>query len=161
MLKIERQTRSFLRLQEPTLPGASITERYDLQEFIVNSPKEFLAEIGQKLFILGKEVRPSETVQDRIDILAIDQEGHAVVIELKRGNDRLQLLQAISYAGMLSKWQPADFLRLLDEERRKELIEKFLQVEEEEDINREQRIILVAEAYNYEALVGAEWLSEK
>jgi hypothetical protein len=161
MLKIERQTKSFLRLDEPTLAGASITERYDLQEFIVNSPKQFFAEIGQELFVLGKEVKPSETVPDRIDILAIDQEGRAVVIELKRGNDRLQLLQAISYAGMLSKWQPADFLRLLDEERRKELTEKFLQVEEEEDINREQRIILVAEAYDYEALVGAEWLSEK
>jgi len=161
MLKIERQTKSFLRLEEPTLAGASITERYDLQEFIANSPKQFFAEIGQELFILGKEVKPSETVQDRIDILAIDQEGRAVVIELKRGNDRLQLLQAISYAGMLSKWQPADFLKLLDEERRKELTEKFLQVEEEEDINREQRIILVAEAYDYEALVGAEWLSEK
>jgi len=38
MLKIERQTKSFLRLEEPTLAGASITERYDLQEFIVTDP---------------------------------------------------------------------------------------------------------------------------
>jgi RecB family endonuclease NucS len=114
MLKIERQTKSFLRLEEPTLAGASITERYDLQEFIVDSPKQFFAEIGLELFILGKEIKPSETVQDRTDILAIDQEGRAVVIELKRGNDRLQLLQAISYSGMLSKWQPDDFLELLD-----------------------------------------------
>ncbi len=161
MLKIERRTKSFLRLKENTLAGAFITERYDLQEFIVNSPKEFFAEIGLDLFILGKEVPLTETVQDRIDILAIDQEGRAVVIELKRGNNRLQLLQAISYAGMLSKWQPADFRKLLNEERRKELTDEFLQGAEIEEINREQRIILVAEAYDYEVLVGAEWLSEK
>jgi len=161
MLKIERQTKKFHRLEEPTLAGASITERYDLQEFIVNSPKEFFAEIGQDFFILGKEVNPSETVQDRVDILAIDQEGRAVVIELKRGNNRLQLLQAISYAGMLSKWQPSDFRELLNEEQRKKLTEEFLQGGEIEEINREQRIILIAEAYDYEVLVGVEWLSEK
>lgn len=161
VLKIERQTKSLLRLDEPTLAGVSLTERYELQEFIVNSPDQFFGEIGQKLFVLGKEVKPSETVQDRIDLLALDQEGCAVVIELKRGSDRLQLLQAISYAGMLSKWRPSDFLELLDEEQRRHLTEEFLQVEDIEEINREQRILLVAEAYDYEVLVGAEWLSEK
>jgi hypothetical protein len=60
---------------------------------------------------------------------------------------------------MLSRWKADDFLEPLDEERR-ELLTEFLEVEKEE-INREQRILLVAEAYDYEVLVGAEWLSEK
>ena len=41
MLRIERQQKRFTRLDEPKLAEASITERYDLQEFIFNSPEQF------------------------------------------------------------------------------------------------------------------------
>jgi len=78
---------------------------------------------------------------------------------LKRGNNRLQLLQAIAYAGMIAKWKPNDFLALLDVERREKLSD-FVEVEPE-SINREQRVLLIAEAYDYEVLAGAEWLHEK
>ena len=104
MLKIERQTQSFKLLDSPKLADVSITERYHLQEFIANSPDAFFSEIGQELFLLGEEILPSKTVQDRIDLLAIDKEGSCVIIELKRGNHKLQMLQAISYAGMISQW---------------------------------------------------------
>ena len=159
MLKIERDKKAFVTLAVMPLADAKIRERYDLQEYICNSPDAFFAEIGQKLFLIAKEVTPSDTVQDRIDLLAVDQEGQVVIIELKRGNDKFQLLQAISYAGMVAHWEPEDFLRLLDENRRKAL-EEFLDVELD-DINREQRIILIAEEYDYSVLVSAEWLSEK
>lgn len=136
----------------------SITERYDLQEFICNSPEQFFSEIGETLFLIGKEITPSDTVQDRIDILAIDREGHSVIVELKRANHKLHLLQAISYAGMVSKWQSSDFIADLDDDRVEEL-SNFLEVDID-DINRQQRIILVAEAFDYALLVSAEWLTE-
>jgi hypothetical protein len=37
MHRIERQQKRFILLDQPKLAEASITERYDLQEFIFNS----------------------------------------------------------------------------------------------------------------------------
>ena len=159
MLKIDRDNQRFSLLDTPSLADVSITERYDLQEFIANSPDDFFKEIGQELFLLGKEVMPSKNVQDRIDLLAVDTEGTCVVIELKRGNHKLHMLQAISYAGMISQWEPDDFLELLDDDQQ-EAVSEFLEVDRD-DINRQQRIILIAEAYDYALLIGAEWLSEQ
>ena len=160
MLKIDRQKKAFSSLETPTLADASITERNDLQEYICNSPDAFFKEIGQELFVIDKEVLPSDDVDDRIDILALDKEGQAVVIELKRGNNKLQMFQAISYAGMIASWEPKEFLDFLTAERTEKLQEEFLEVDIEE-INRHQRLILVAEQFDYSVLVGAEWLSEK
>ena len=159
MLKIDRQKRHFTRLETPSLADVSISERYDLQECIYNSPDDFFKEIGQTLILIGKEIKPSDDVEDRIDLLALDKEGQAVVIELKRGRKKLQMFQAISYAGMVASWEPDDFLADLDADKRSKL-EDFLEVEMEE-INRHQRIILIAEAFDYSVLVGAEWLTEK
>jgi hypothetical protein len=159
MLKVDRLKQHFTRLETPSLADASISERYDLQEYICNSPDAFFEEIGQALFLIAKENRPSDDVEDRIDLLALDKEGQAVILELKRGNHKLQMFQAISYAGMIANWQPEDFLSCLDADKQDKLMD-FLEVEKEE-INRHQRIILIAEAFDYSVLVGAEWLTEK
>lgn len=159
MLKIDRDRQSFTSLETPTLSASDITERYDLQEFISHSPQEFFREIDEDLFLVGKEVSPSDTVQDRIDLLALDKEGACVAIELKRGNHKLQMMQAISYVGMVSHWSSDDFDALLDGDRQEALTD-FLECDKE-DINRKQRIILIAEAYDYALLAGAEWLSEQ
>ena len=45
MLKINRNEKSFSLLEKPSLAAAAITERYDLQEFISNSPDEFFQEL--------------------------------------------------------------------------------------------------------------------
>jgi len=158
MLKIDRNTQSFSSLETPTLADVSITERYDLQEYICNSPEAFFNEIGQELFLIGKEVSPSKNVKDRIDVLAVDKEGAGVVVELKRGKSKLHMMQAISYAGMIAQWSSEDFLQLLDDGKQEALMD-FLEVDVEE-INRDQRIILVAEAFDYALLIGADWLTE-
>ncbi|MCA9062126.1 MAG: hypothetical protein KDA96_03680 [Planctomycetaceae bacterium] len=159
MLRIDRTCQKLTPLEQPSLSEAMVRERYDLQEFICNSPDVFFQEIGQELFLIGKEVQPSESVQDRIDILAIDKDGTCVIVELKRGNHKLQLFQAISYAGMIADWESNSFLEDMDPNQR-DTLEDFLEVEIE-DINREQRVVLIAEAFDFALLKGAEWLSER
>jgi hypothetical protein len=158
MVKISRADKRFARLATPSLAEANILERYDLQEYIFNSREEFCKELGEELTIIGKEVLPSENVGDRIDLLALDPDGNVVIIELKRGSNKLQLLQTVSYAGMIAKWSPERLLELAG----KDLAGKIKEDMDETDaINKNQRILLVAESYDYEVLVGAEWLYQR
>ncbi len=68
------------------------------------------------------------------------------------------MLQAISYAGMISQWVPEEVLQLLDDEQQEALAD-FLEVDRDV-INLQQRIILVAKAYDYALLTAAEWLTD-
>ncbi|MCB9878202.1 MAG: hypothetical protein H6835_11440 [Planctomycetes bacterium] len=159
MLKLDRKTRSFSSMRSPSLAEAGVLERADLQSCIANSSEAFFAEVGERLFLIGQEVVPSTTVADRIDLLAADPEGAIVIVELKRGSNKLHMLQAISYAGMLAHWEADEFRSLMPGDRWDALCD-FLEVDVE-DLNRRQRILLVAEAYDYALLSGAEWLSER
>ena len=159
MLKVNRTNRTFSRLNSPSFADAQILERTDLQECIFNSSGEFFAEIGERVFVLGKEVSPSQTVQDRIDILAIDPDGTLVIVELKRGSNKLQMLQAVSYAGMIARWSADDVRNLVTAEQWDALTD-FLDVDTD-DMNRSQRLLLVAERYDFALLAGAEWLNEQ
>lgn len=69
------------------------------------------------------------------------------------------MLQAISYAGMITHWQPSDFLQLLNDDQQDALLD-FLDVEPD-DINKQQHLVLITEAYDYALLISAEWLSEQ
>jgi len=158
MLKVDRSLRKLSQMDNPTLTDAKIVERSDLQEYIFNSSEAFFSEIGEEVFLIGKEVSPSQTIQDRIDLLGIDREGAAVIVELKRGSNKLQMLQAISYAGMVARWNPEDFRNHISDVAWDELTD-FLEGDVD-DINRRQRLLLIAEGYDYALLAGAEWLTE-
>jgi len=165
MLRIDRDAKKFTRLQRPEMSKVGLTERYDLQHMIKNSPDAFFQEMGESLLLIGDEVRPTDFVEDRIDLLAVDQQGPLVVVELKRGSNKLQLLQALSYASMISKWEHSEIIAQrqqfagLSEDDVEEEIEQFL-LQDIANLNDSQRIILVAEDFDYEVLVTAEWLSE-
>lgn len=164
MVKISKTDKRFTRLNTPSLSEAAILERCDLQEYIFNSQGEFYQEIGQDFWIVGKEVSPSDAVADRIDLLAVDSDGVAVIIELKRGSHRLQLFQAISYAGMIAGLSHDALLaRQGVDPGRAKGIEGFLGDPDTtaDQVNHAQRIILVAEAFDYGVLFGAKWLYEK
>jgi hypothetical protein len=132
---------------------------------ICASPGSFCEEIGEKLLVIGQEVRPSDFVSDRIDILALDEAGSAVVIELKRGTHKLQLLQALSYAGMISRWKVDQFIDRLAANDSQSNEDARAAIEEHTggpgaSINEEQRILLIAEGFDPALLLATEWLHE-
>jgi hypothetical protein len=166
MLRLDRTQGTWRRLEVRPMKSAGVLERADLQRMIRDTSSAFCDEIGEKLLVLGEEVSPSDVVDDRIDILALDEEGSVVVLELKRGTSKLHLLQALSYAAMVSGWegdgivaQYAKF-RQFSAEEAEEKIEEFL-AEDIAALNERQRILLFAEEYDYQVLATAKWLSEK
>jgi hypothetical protein len=164
MLRVERSSNKLTRLANKKLADAGLLERTHVQQMIRQSADDFFAELGETLLLIGEEVPPTDFVADRIDLLAIDPEGVAVVIEIKRSADKLQLLQAIPYAGMIARWS---------DQRLREQHRKFSQLPLDESeqrlaeflgpnvtLNHQQRILLLAEDFDYEVLVAAEWLTE-
>ena len=76
--------RRFLPLTRKPLSTLKLLERHDIQPMIRESADIFFTEMGEPLKLIGEEIKPSDIVQDRFDLLAIDNDGTAVTIELKR-----------------------------------------------------------------------------
>ena len=166
MLRLDRAGRKLVTVDRRALPDAGLRERGDLQQVIRSSPDAFFGEMGEQLLLLAEEFRPSAHVGDRIDLLAIDDEGALVVIELKRGSHKLHLLQSLSYAAMLSRIEAERIFELRaaftgqNADDAKEEIERFLD-DDLTSMNQIQRVILIAEEYDFEVLATAEWLWER
>jgi hypothetical protein len=174
MLRIDKAKKALIPLPRKTMRESGYLERRDIQEMICRSPGPFCDEIGELIWFVGSEVQPTDFVQDRIDLLGIDADGAAVILEIKRDSHKLHLLQALSYAGMIAKWKPNRFIdelckfnkKFLNQseqtiDQAKEELEETLEEGDTEIINRNQRIVLLAEEFDYEVLVTAEWLTER
>lgn len=163
MLQIDRTHKSLTTMNHTTLTEAGLQERYDLQALIVRHPDAFFDELGEELILIGEEVQPSDEVDRRIDLLAIDKRGVVSVMELKRGNDRFQLLQALSYAAMIADWTPERLVERMATALKVPVSEAQQQIEgfldcELSAVNESQRVVLLAEAFDYEVLVTCQWL---
>ena len=164
MLRIFSEENKLVSIENRTLTDAGYWERRDLQRMICSSETDFFKEIGEDLLIIKDEVLPTDQIKDRIDILALEKDGTAVIIELKRGENKLQLLQAISYASMISNWDVESFLEAKAQfsgnsiDDAQEEIDQFL--DQIDQINMRQRILLIAEQFDYVILSTAEWLSK-
>jgi hypothetical protein len=161
MLQLDPATKTLVAVSSTTLTQSNILERTHLQESIVRSWDAFISELGyEELFLVGSEVVPHDSCRDRIDLLAISREGTPVVFELKRHRDRLQLLQAISYAAMVAKWDAARFRQALGAKSDEDAEELRSLLDDEAFELRDPEIILVAESFDPEVILAAEWLSQ-
>ncbi len=161
MLKFDLGAKTLSPLTRSSMAESNILERGDLQQAIRGSWEAFRNEMGMpELILLGEEIQPCADCKDRIDLLALDSDGHLVIIELKRGRERLQLMQAIAYAGMVAQWDAQEL-------RQRVPMARVPQAADVEDLLAspggvkfgEPRIVLLAELYDPEVIIGAHWLS--
>lgn len=93
-----------VRVAETKLKQEKLLEEH-LEDWIVANPDL----LGERLLIIGRQVLIPDT-RDRLDLLALDPQGKAVIIELKRGRLKDPVdMQALRYASYISKWTFTDF----------------------------------------------------
>jgi hypothetical protein len=146
-------------------PKAEKLLEEQLEDWVLADPSL----LGERLLIIGRQVF-IPGVNERLDLLALDPQGRAVVIELKRGDLKAPVdMQALRYASYLSKWGFGDF----EKQARSflgnghgfnfnELYEQFCEAygEEVPTINSDQRIILVGSEVREKLGSVALWLHE-
>jgi hypothetical protein len=160
---------AFKPITQTTFSEQKVRERADLQRLL----RTQINVLGDDLYVLAEEFGDWEDSKRRIDLLAMDQDGNLVVIELKRTNDGGHMeLQAIRYASMVSAMTferavqiHANFLAELGEhsENAKERMLEFLNWEEpdEESFAPDVRILLVSEDFGKELTTAVLWLRDR
>lgn len=155
-----------VRIGETSLKQEKFLEEH-LEDWIITTPEI----LGEPLFVIGRQVLIPD-VKDKIDILALDVEGNTVIVELKRGRlkDPAEI-QALRYASYVAKWSFTDIERQANGYRKqKDPAFDFNQAWEEycaergveavEELNREQRIILVGSGVRDKVGSVALWLRQ-
>ncbi|MDA8681255.1 hypothetical protein N9M08_01830 [Porticoccaceae bacterium] len=160
MLKFDTIAGKFEHVPQSNLKENNLLERYDLQTAIVGSWDLFKNEIGfPSAFLIGQEITPDNTTQNSIDLLAYDADDSSlIVIELKRDKNKLQLLQSLSYAAMVAKWDTETILKTITNNSPEDS-EELIDLVESNVITTDVKVILVAEQYDPEVIVTADWLT--
>ncbi len=160
MYKVDAEEKKLAQLESRSLSELGIRERFDLQEWVEKSPEI----LDDDLLIIGKElILPSGI---RLDLLAIDRQANLVVIELKRDSSGRDVeWQAIKYASYCSNFLADElyeyFAQYLGEDAddARDAIEAFIDTELDQ-INNEQRIILVAQNFHSDVVSAVLWLRD-
>lgn len=160
MIQFDTENKSFTKISETEFKSENVLERYDFQEAIVDSWTTFRKEIClPECFLIGKEIKPHSSVNDSIDLLAFDPNANElIIIELKRDKNKLQLLQAISYAAMVATWDVDKLQKQVQHENNPDASELIEIIETLENISDRVRIVLISERYDPEVIIASQWL---
>ena len=156
-----------VKVSETSLERENILEE-QLEDWIVANPDI----LGESLLIIGRQVLIPDT-KDKLDILAIDVQGHAVIVELKRGQLKAPVdIQALRYASYIAKWEFQNFESQAwsflgktgdPEFNFKDYLESFYEdagVEKPSGLNQDQRIFIVGAAVRDKIGSVALWLRD-
>lgn len=155
MLRIQRigkRLKSFAHLKTKPLE-----EFYELGDFIANSPEEFFGEIGEPLFLAANGLRTAEDADSYVDVLGFDRQGAAVVVLITPADAESPLTRAMNSASRIAGWDADELARRIGLARSKEL--RTYVAENYRNLNKRQRVILLAESFSQDLLGTAAWLS--
>ena len=158
---------SIVAIEPTTFSAIGVSERYDLQRVL----RENIAVIDPSILIISEEFCQWEDSQRRVDLLGIDSSARVVVIELKRTEDGGHMeLQALRYAAMASTLtfeQACDIYesylakRASDLDPRDRLLNHLgWESSEDNELEREPRIVLVSAEFSKELTTSVIWLCE-
>lgn len=160
MYEIDRDSKRLIPLRATSLSKLKLSERFDLEEWMENSPEI----LGEELLIIAKElILPAGS---RLDLLAIDKDAALVIVELKRDvSGREVEWQALKYASYCANYQEEEilsiFARYLDiaESDARDRIEQFID-RSVTALNERQRIMLCAREFHSDVASAVLWLRE-
>lgn len=180
IFSVDDHTDQLTALESKGFAELAILERQDLEEWAVNEPRV----LGEELLVIASEYSNFDETRDRLDILALDQNGKLVVVELKRDHaDTTTDLQAIKYASYCATLTAEDIQRDYrnywsdDDERLTpeavgEAFATFLTTDTTEilttddgwadfELDDQPRILLAAGDFGIEVTAPVMWLTEE
>jgi hypothetical protein len=169
MYTIDIKNNRAVSLTKKTFHDLGFKERQHLQEWIYKNPDM----LNEKLLMIQKEFNGFGDTNERLDLLAIDENGDLVIIENKLDDSGKDVTwQALKYASYCSSLTKDNIVEIyqnnLDvagiEKNAEQLICDFLEKEDSSDIdlnNGDQRIILVAANFRKEVTSTVMWLRER
>ena len=164
LFRIDPKSRKSEAINEVDFAQLGFQERRDIQEWVAANP----GILGEDLLIIGKEFSGFDRTNERLDLLAVDEDGRLVVIELKRDDTGADAhWQAIKYASYLHRVDADKITEMLASHAdvsKVDAANKLLQHLNADDLNalnNDQRIVLASNRFAPEVTSAALWLNEK
>ena len=164
LFKFDRTLRQSAQIAEVDFGTLGLLERQHIQEWIAANPSV----LGEQLLIIGKEFSGFDRTNERVDLIAVDETGKLVVIELKRDDSGADVhWQAIKYAGYLHRATSESIVRMTaaywgeSEEKAGFRLLQHLKADDIGSLNHDQRIIIASHRFAPEVTSAALWLNAK
>ena len=167
--KIDMNSNKVEAVAEVDFAGLKIEERRHIQEWIADNPSI----LGENLLIIGKEFDQFDKTAERLDLLALDDDGRLVIIELKRDDSgRDAHWQALKYASYISGATLPQIARIFSKHRGESSEEgaytalaQHVGADDTDSLadilNTDPRIILASHRFAPEVTSTVLWLNEK
>ena len=164
LFRINPENRESEKIEEIDFARLGFQERRDIQEWIAANP----GILGEGLLIIGKEFSGFDRTNERLDLLAVDEDGKLVIIELKRDHTGADAhWQAIKYASYIHRAKHEDVIRMFADHSdlsEAEAVDRLLQhlgADDMNSLNNDQRIILASHRFAPEVTSASLWLNQK